>query len=807
MLRLDSKLHYFQKYYWLILIVALVATTLGAYWSFKLRVDSDLAKLLPQDYQSVKTLEHIKETVGGQGSIRIVLESHNFEKMKVFADDLAARLSKHPDVNYVDYKHDMAFFKKSALLLLELDELDSLRTAIRDKINYEKQKLNPLFVEDLFGDEEETSDVELTKWEEKYKSKEPKEYYINADSTIMVVDVYPSGANTSLDFVEKLVNEVTQTVDGLGPKKYDPEMKILYGGSFKNRLDEYQVIINDVLKTAYYGFIGIFVLLLIYFRHLLSAILVTITLLMSLAWTFGVTYWVLGNLNTITGFLIVILFGLGVEYGIHALSRYSESRRAGLTVDESLLILVGPTTRAMTTSSLTSVGGFYTLMLLDFKGFSDMGFISGTGLLFALMAMVIVLPALIILLEKLHLFKLKPAKQNSKPLRARTFPFVRPILLTALLVTVFSLYGISQVQFEYDFTNLRVELPERQEVGQKTQGVFELSESPAIVLGNSKQEVNEIVKAVKAIIKKDTASPTVKTVRSAYSFVPDDQPEKLAIIADIRTMIEEETEGILKGADKERIEKLQEYLQVREPFTLADLPENLRRQFTDQRGQIGNFAFIYASVPLRDGKNAIEFRNDIGKITTASQKVFYPSSPNIIFADMLLITIREGRIAALLSFVVLSFIVFLDFRKLKETLLILTPLTLGLIWMGGAMFVLGLKLNFFNIVALPSIIGIGEDSGVHYYHRYKEEGRGSLLHVLRHTGLAISMCAFTTLVGYSGLITARHPGLNSLGDLALIGIITTYLAAILVLSAVLQFLENRRVPAATPVAVPEIEQS
>jgi predicted RND superfamily exporter protein len=122
--------------------------------------------------------------------------------------------------------------------------------------------------------------------------------------------------------------------------------------------------------------------------------------------------------------------------------------------------------------------------------------------------------------------------------------------------------------------------------------------------------------------------------------------------------------------------------------------------------------------------------------------------------------------------------------------MVLSPLAIGIIWMGGVMYLVGMKLNLFNIVVIPSIIGIGVDNGVHIYHRYMEQGKGSLYFVLRHTGLAISMTTLTTIVGYSGLILASHPGLNSIGSLAVIGISATFLAAVVALPAFLQSTET-----------------
>ncbi|MFQ5864336.1 MAG: RND family transporter [bacterium] len=793
MFRFKQRYQFVYRYYILILIVAVIASIVGGYFTLQLSLESDLAQLLPNSFVSVKAFERIKEEVGGISNLLILLESDNFEAMKDFANDLAPKLLASPIVNYLDYKNDVDFYKKNALLFLETEELDSLQTAIQNKIDAEKQKLNPLFVEDLFGDDvDESADTDLEKWEAKYQDKEPKEYYVNEDSTVLILKVYPKGANTSLNFAQEMIDEVKRIVESAGPLQYDSDMKVYYGGNFKNRLDQYEVVKKDILGTAVYGFGGVFLLIIIYFRRLTGAILITLSLLFSLSWTFGVTYWVIGSLNTITGFLFVILFGLGIDYGIHAFARYAESRRAGLSFEQSIEKLVCHTGKALATTAVTTSAAFFSLTFMDFRGFSDLGFIAGIGMLFALVAMVIVLPAFITLFEKLRLLQIKPVQGRTHNVRPREFRFAKPILLITGFLTLFAIYSFSRVKFEYDFTNLRAITKEREIVGEKRRGIFKLSESPAVVLADSKEEISDIVAAVRKVIEEDTLSPTVKTVRSVFSIVPEDQSARLRKIREIRELIENEAEGVVTGEDKERLDKLMEYLQVDQPFAWNALPEKDKRQFINKKGEIGNFVFIYPSVALRDGRNAIAFRHDIGKVTTAQGKTYYASSSNIILAEMLLVMIREGRLAVILTFLVVFLIVLIDFRSLKSTMFVLTPLAIGVIWMGGVMYLSGMKLNLFNIVVFPSVIGIGVDNGVHIYHRYLEEGRGSLYHVLRNTGLAITMTTLTTIVGYSGLIVARHPGLNSIGKLAVIGLSLAYVTAIVALPALLQSFENRK---------------
>jgi len=124
---------------------------------------------------------------------------------------------------------------------------------------------------------------------------------------------------------------------------------------------------------------------------------------------------------------------------------------------------------------------------------------------------------------------------------------------------------------------------------------------------------------------------------------------------------------------------------------------------------------------------------------------------------------------------------------------------IGLVAMVGAMAALGLQLNIFDLVVLPSIVGIGVDSGVHVYHRYRSEGPGSLPLVLQRTGVAVLMATLTTMVGYSGLLFASHAGLVSIGELALLGLFTTLVSALLLFPALLQVVEDRRAALVAPV--------
>lgn len=801
MLRIPHQCEKVFRYHRLILVMAVIFTVLGALLARKLPLKSDLDALLPDSSPSVQAMERMRQEVGSSGRFRLVLEGSDFAAMTRLAHDLEPRLVASPMVQYVDYQNDVGFYRKHALLFLEPAELDSLQDAIQQAVDDGKQSFNPLMVDDLFGDASATPDAsvatatdELADWETKYSDLEPRPYYTNADSTVLVMDIFPVQANSSLESVRGMLANVQAIVDSVGPTSYDPGMQVYYGGSLKNRLEEYDVIKRDILGTALYGVAGVFLLIALFFRRLSGAILVSLSLAMALCWTFGITYLVIGELNTITGFMVVILFGLGIDYGVHTFARYAEARSAGFSVQQAIDQMVCQTGTAVATTAITTAAAFFLLMFMDFKGFAHLGFIAGVGVLFSFVAMVMVLPSMLMVGEQRGWLHFAPkADRPVRPPPARgSLPWARAALVGGIALTAVALVLASRVEFEYDFTNLRAISAERELVGDKTAGVFTLSESPAVVLADTPAEVAEIVAAVNETRRADTVFPTVARVRSIFSLVPDDQEVRLAKIREIRTLVETEAQGALTGDDARRLERLEGYLQVDAPFTWADFPESDKRQFINTSGEVGNFVFIYPSVPLRDGRNAIEFRNDIGTITTPSGQVFHAASTNLIAAEMLVLMLSEGRWAAGLSLLLVALLVWSDFRSVRGTLLVMLPLVVAFIWAGGMMFLLGMKVNFYNMVVFPSIVGIGVDNGVHLFHRYLEEGSGSLPLVVRKTGWAILITTLTTVVGYSGLVAAHHPGLQSMGLVAVIGLISAFIAAVVLLPSVVQFLEKRK---------------
>ncbi len=779
-------------------MVSILLTIFCSFFVFRLgrKLETDLVALIPENYQSVKTLNEIKQRVGGVGSLVVLVQSPDFEANRRFAEDLARELQDEKYatyINFVDYKRDAEFYRKNALLFMETDDLDEILTRIDDYIIQEKLKLSPLYI----SLDEEEAVLDFSDIESRYRTADngDETYYTNSDRTVLALEAMAAGTVSNIGFAKDMQRVIQQAVKKVNPRAYHPQMLIEYGGPFKNKIDEYDTILSDVFSTLIFGVVGIVALLTFYFRQPLAAFFVAIPLAMGLIWAFAITYWVIGNLNTMTAFLFVILFGLGIDFGIHMFARYLEVRMDKTDVRQSIETMLSQTGQAILTAAITTSIAFFSLTLTDFRGFSEFGFIVGTGILMSLVSMTTVLPAVLVLADQRFMWiRMRHVWGHNWGGSRGHFPYPKLVIAGALILTIYLGIHLRDIEFEYDFTNLRSNLPASVKVKQKMATIPKYgseSQSYGIVLTDSKEELDEIVAALEKKIAEDDPTPTIDKVKTLWTELRG-QDEKLDIIGEIRALTNGEGAKLIRGTQKAQLDSLRDLLDVKR-LSVEDLPENLLRKFETIDGSQAYFAQILPSVQLRDGKNAIAFAEDSHEIHTASGKVFYSSSSNIIFADMLRLMLRDSPRAISLTVVVVLLIVLADFRSLCSALLVIFPLACGTVWMCGSLYLQDLKLNFYNMVALPTIIGMGIDNGVHLYHRYREEGPGSMPVVIRSTGGAMFISMLTTMVGFFGLMMATHPGLNSIGRLALIGLLTCFVAAVLVLPAILEVLEGGRV--------------
>lgn len=803
----------------LVLLVAAGVTVLALREAATLRIDTDFANLLPERYPSVQALKRLQEEVGAESTVDVAIESDSLAASKAFAEALIPRAlalrrpgTGEPYFSGADYRNDLHFLQRYALYFASPSELDSLEALVRTQAERARRLADALDASSAPAPSSVPSEAALRR---SLASLGLREYAVSEDSTVLGLRFYPVGAQTDIGFIDDLYRDLDSLVAAMGPGTYARDMVVTTAGRLLRQSVEIHAITDDVQRSFGAGVGTVLLMVVLFFlyktiqarssgrldgrivaaevaRTPVMALVLGVPLLIALCWAGAVAALAFGKLNLMTSTLGLVLFGLGIDYGIHFFARYAEERGEGLSVEDAADLTFASTGQAIVVSAITTAASLFVLTLADFRGFSEFGWIGGCGILFAMVSMLLVLPALLSLAERLHLLNLEAgAEPEAASAEGKRFPWPRTVVAMSVGASLAALLALPGVRFEYDFGQLNPTYPSYEARAARVQPVFDTEgrlRNPAYLLLDRAEDVPEVVAALRERARQDTLIYAVMSLQERYPTDSASIRQKLDRLAELRALLDD---PFLQLDTSGAVDRLREALSITEPVPLDSVPDFLRRPFTTRSGEVGNFVLVYAATSLSDGRVSIHFADLVGDVRLADGRVYHAASTSIVAADMLRLMLGEAPLMVVLTALLVVTVVGLTFRSVRWSVLALTPLVVGVLWMLAAMELTGVPLSFYNLVVLPAILGIGSDSGVHIAHRYREEGPGSLRRILRSTGEHVAMGALTTLVGFGGQLLSFHPGLRSIGLLAVIGNTTAMLAALIFLPALIQVLEDR----------------
>ncbi|HEO66010.1 MAG TPA: hypothetical protein ENI73_09095 [Spirochaetes bacterium] len=822
------------------------------------------------------------------------------------------------DIAYCDFKKPIGFLKDNAVLFSDIEDLALIFARAR-------KKKREVFSDKIglamnLEDPKEAKGIDISDIEKKYENRDAKNdfisqegYYLSKNNKVFVILIKPSKGSLDIEYCKDIYRQVHQEIEltkSVLKKKnlLHSSLKVGYAGRYKRKPESTALVEKDLELVRLMGFLFIVGLVTLYFRRLHALLLIGLPLGMGIIWTYGITFLHFGYVNILTGFLSVILMGLGIDFGIHFLSRYHEERRKGESIENALYLMLSKTGRASLTAVLTTIAAFLALVFTDFKGFNEFGFIGMIGLMMAYLSIFYGLPGLLVLSEKMKIHVLKKIYEwlegksvhitgilmiigfvntyliydylNGHPLKSvfsipisyLIIPYLLilkgiiylinrieerkiktnflPILFKnprvmmgiVLVVVVISLIGSSQVYFDYNFRKLEGMNLNAHFIEDKTSDLFNLSLTPSVVIANNREEERAIYKAFTKIKERQGKNTTIDFVDAFTAYIPENQSEKLELVNSLKQLIGEfknraEEEENKDDAEAQKTSQQlndweKKYLDNVDYIYPEGVPKEISRQFSngsnkkDTRyfvqifptpglGKDGNKIKAYASevrgIEIWETLSNYSKRTKVkenethkliqaGKLESKKDSTGHilirrevsAAGENLVLADILELVEREAPYILATVFILTILLLLADFRTLKGMLITFLPLVLGIGVMVGSMALFDVQFNILNVVILPVIIGIGIDNGVHLYHRYQDEGKGSLFSVLRTTGIAVTFASLTDALGFGSLMFAGHKGLNSLGSLAVLGIGATYLIPMILIPATLLIIEKAK---------------
>ncbi|UCD04985.1 MAG: MMPL family transporter [candidate division WOR-3 bacterium] len=213
-------------------------------------------------------------------------------------------------------------------------------------------------------------------------------------------------------------------------------------------------------------------------------------------------------------------------------------------------------------------------------------------------------------------------------------------------------------------------------------------------------------------------------------------------------------------------------------ISLEDLPEHVRNQYVNEKGD----KYLVTIYPKEQVWNYESLTRFDKQMESVSPKI---TGTPPIFLHLIRLIGRDGLLATVLTVIIVILLLWVDFRSLRFALLGVIPLITGGIWMLGIMKTFGIMLTMLNVMAIPMIVGIGIDDGVHVLHRYMYEGLRKTPVVLRSTGKAVMLTSLTTMAGFGSLMTASYRGWAGFGALLVTGVGACFITTILFIPSII----------------------
>ena len=822
---------------WVILGILALITAVAIDRGIDIDVDAGLESLLPTDAPSVVALEEARARRGGTDLFVIAVESPEPLATVQFVEALAEEFSDWEEVEYTDYVRDQSFFREHALLYLTFADLvnieDNLRRMIRrrlgrqhplfedletptdeaeddwewrdwriwvdpltfQELNVEEDAIGSLFpflaneeeepvddtepIADLSPEEAEAERIRQARWD---LPDEYQDYRIAPHGRVAVFAAKLRGRSTNVDYSRQAYERAQEAIAAVDPTSFHPELRAHVAGGYQS-FQEVQAVIRDATRATQIAIVLIVFLLVGFFRNLRSLYIVTLPLLMGIAWTLGLLQLIYGRLNTLTIFVFSMLVGMGIDFSIHIYRRVLEERAGGADWETASFHAISRTGRALLTATVTTVVALLMLSFASFDGFQEFGIACATGVATCLFSAVLGIPPLVAASERVKASKERAKSEAGSPTgSSRLLNALRVGAAVVVLAAVGGAIGAENVQFEYDFGNLSAPRdPDRIRYGSALGRAR--SSAPAILLAADESQMREVHAELSDRLRE--GDPLLRGFTTIATAVPDaaEQERRMEQIDEIYSVLDRRAVQRIDGDEGEVIAELTELTDV-EPFTPDDLPTWSLDQIRERDGAVGGMGLLYGDYTKSDALSVAAFQDAYSTVEVPSGSVRV-STNGFIIADVVRYVQADGKMLALYVSLAILLVLLIDLRNVKAALICLSTIAAaaGVTLLGMQVF--GIKLGLYNIVVLPTVLGVGIDGAIHIYHRYAEEGVRSTGSVMRSTGTAVAASSLTTAAGFVGLLMIEHNGIKTIGALAVIGICAAMVASLTMVAALL----------------------
>jgi 1-acyl-sn-glycerol-3-phosphate acyltransferase len=776
----------FFKSHKTVYFVALVAVgLLISAGIFKLKIEEDVSKMLPnagdtasilQAMQSSKIADKLVILVNGQGklstdSIEIATESLAENLQDSLGNLISSVRYKADDDNTADL---LSLINEHPALFLEENDyktLDSIiapaaiTTALENDYKILSSATGIVMGRQVLNDPIGISNIALRKLSvlkinDNVHLQNGYLYTPDGKSILMLINPnFGSNENAKNEQFVHTFKSISSNIE-----KQFPNIKIqYYGAAFVAESNATQLK-KDTLLTLSITIIGLVAFILFYFKRKRITLLVFLPIIFGIAFALGIIGFTIGHISTIAIAAGCVVMGIGINYSIHFIHHYKHSQSVTDTIKELLIPLsIGSFTTIASLFSLTFVES---PILNDFGRFSAWSLI-GTSI-FTLLFLPILLPAM------------KDEKTIIERIAEKTIHPNKWFAFAICIITVFLLFFVNDVQFESDLNQLSYqneELKANEKAIQSLQG----GKVKTVYITSRGADLSQALAVNHQLylqLEKAKDEKTIKRFSSLAPFLMDEkeQQKKAAYWNTYWTKEKANTlkENILKSAS----------LYGFKPNAFDSFYEKIDAKavkFTDNQNQFIREIIGAEQLSISDSGTTIlssisieiDKRDELYK-SLASVKGVTILDKQIITNSLIKSVLNDFNRILLYCSLIVFVALYLSYGRLEIAIITFIPMALSWIWILGIMGLLGLKFNIVNMVIATFIFGLGDDFSIFITDALNQKLRFRK-DVLSSHKTAIILASVTTLLGLGALIFAKHPALQSIAWLSILGLVSVVL--------------------------------
>jgi len=823
----------------LICLAALVLTLLAFVGIARLDLNVDLFALLPEKNAAVDRVMAISRAVGIQSLLVAVVHVSPVvtdTRARNLVDQVAQRLAALNTVSEVRFRHrpqDRLALLHNLLthlpLLLDKPGLEQLaerlsNTGIAAQIHQNRQLMmtplgvgvreymlqDPLGLSDIF-----LSGVQVPPDPAGFSSSHG--YYRDRGGHTYFLFVTPVSPPQDMAFSRQLMKAVEQVggavvLEWAQGHGYDADSaRLAFTGAYPIAVRDEALTRFDIKITLLTSIAAILLLFYLAFRTIRLLFYVTCPLAVSLVWTVGFAGFVYQQVNILSFIFSCVLVGLGIDFAIHMVNRFFDPDGAGQSLAQQLDRTFADIGGGLMVGGATTAAAFFAVAASDFRGFRELGIITGSGIVFCLAAMVFLLPALLIFFP----LKRRPPQPSAAAGAAldALLRFVgkkpRAVVAAAAVILVILAPLSTRIRFDDNLRHLRPTDHHVLALQDQVSRWMGRSAGAVLLVFDAKNEAEGLARNAQILraLRPLENDGRLAAIRSISRFLPPPaaQADRIAYLKDHAASFDMDriakafaaslhANGFqMLAAHKRYLDRLALALTAAHPLmpshlSAAPLLAPLVRQFAFPVESGFTFVtYLYPEKDLWSRADTLTFKNSIDQ--ALSRAGIGPDGYELTGTHMLTAQLKNRillnlKSALVLAALVVSAFLMSYFRSWRWFLMSILPLLAGLTTLLAIMVLCRTAFNFLSLMVLPMILGIGIDDGVHFVNTLRRGPPENRHSRQQRTARAIVLTSLTTVCGFGSLTLSHYPGLQSMGLVAVVGILACMIFSITLLPAI-----------------------